>query len=941
MTWPKANGLVTRIIKVPPRIHYQYKNSDKFPLFQMIAKNVGIRRAKGEFVLATNIDILFSDELCEFLTCKKLKKNCLYRIDRHDSGLTVIPENVDWQERLRLCRESVIRIQGQFCTHKPDELVQSQDPDKLHTNACGDFTLLSREKWLELKGYPEFELWSIYIDGLLLHGAEAIGLKQVVLKEPLRIYHIEHETGWAKTQTTITERPSLDYFGQYIPLCKEILHNKQPIDYNKSLWGLADEKLEECVISNNDAREHSRDDSLFKATECTGNLNTQNTYCGLENRKPIKFFNHWLNVLSHLENRLYYRDQSAESLESLTALARGHAPTVIVELGTLSGMSTKAWTLAVPNARIHAVDLSFQAFWKANEYFPIDTSRITFHEQDILSMDFKALWSDSDRVLFFVDAHDLANVPIMRHVLKNALPYLPKDSLVVVDDIWFSRERLGPDNVQEYFDKFLLGQIDELQCFTGHFAPYHKVGSFIGFREVLPLMDFVNFREIELSFEPEGKHVWFAWDGDKHLTQLPEKKDYPNSEYGAVEYNPLDIPTAQPLAQRIMPNVAKIYHQGRTTESVKLIADLINKEFSPEACYALAVCQARMGQLDDAHKLAQMALKKGGSPRMHRLAHDLDTLVGKPKVRMTGRKGLTIFAVPKAFKGHEGVIQKNAIRSWAQLAPKPEIILMGNDFGVREMALEVGAKHIPHIAENEYGTPLVDNIFKKAWDAAANDILAYVNADIILMDDFQLAVAKVINQFQEFLVIGQRWDLPVWGEIDFNSPEWVELMKKDVQENGFLHSETGLDYFIHPRGLWRGMPPFALGRTVWDNWLVKRPFEDEIPIIDGTGFITAVHQDHGYDHCQGGREGAWKGVEATRNRAMAGSIGNNCYTTSAKWMFSENDESLTPKSPSEATWQTDEVKYERRNWLLTQSKRLKAEGRLDLAKAYLEIASGT
>ena len=29
----------------------------------MIAKNVGIRRARGEFVLATNIDILFSSEL--------------------------------------------------------------------------------------------------------------------------------------------------------------------------------------------------------------------------------------------------------------------------------------------------------------------------------------------------------------------------------------------------------------------------------------------------------------------------------------------------------------------------------------------------------------------------------------------------------------------------------------------------------------------------------------------------------------------------------------------------------------------------------------------------------------------------------------------------------------------------------------------------------------
>ena len=33
----------------------------------MIAKNAGIRRARGQFVLATNIDIIFSNELVGFL----------------------------------------------------------------------------------------------------------------------------------------------------------------------------------------------------------------------------------------------------------------------------------------------------------------------------------------------------------------------------------------------------------------------------------------------------------------------------------------------------------------------------------------------------------------------------------------------------------------------------------------------------------------------------------------------------------------------------------------------------------------------------------------------------------------------------------------------------------------------------------------------------------
>lgn len=664
------------------------------------------------------------------------------------------------------------------------------------------------------------------------------------------------------------------------------------------------------------------------------------TVCNPAQSKPAPPpYSHWIEVLATIDDRLYYRDQSASSLQSLANLAQDHAPTVIVELGTLSGMSTRAWVSAVPDARIHTVDLSFKAFWKANEYFPVDTSRISFHEKNILSMDFKSLWSPSDRILFFIDAHDLPDVPIMRHVLEKALPHLPKDSIVIVDDIWFSPERLGPDNAKDYFNQFLLGQIDELQCFTGHYAPYHKSGTLIGFQEVFPLMDFVNSRSIVLGLEPHGKHVWFTWDGERHKNVEPAKLEHDEQETGFIEYNPLVVKPVEPLASKILPTVAQLYQKGRIHEANKLLIDLINKEPSQSAYFALAVCQARIGKLDEAYKLTKLTLQlRDDTWRIDRLASDLERKVGRPKAQMTGKKGLTIFAVPKAFSGHEAIIQKNAIRSWAKMTPEPEIILMGDDPGVREMALEVGAKHVPNIATNEYGTPLVDDIFSKAWDAAANDILAYVNADIILMDDFQLAVAKVVKKFQEFLVIGQRWDLPVWKEIDFSSHGWVELVRKEVQENGFLHAESGLDYFIHPRRLWRGMPPFALGRTVWDNWLVKRPHEDGAHIIDGTGFITAVHQDHEYNHCLGGREGAWLGVEANRNRAMAGSIGNNCFTTAARWVFSQDD-SLLPKSPSEPLWLTDEVKHNQKKWLLAQSKRMKTRGQIDMAKAYLEIAS--
>lgn len=328
----------------------------------------------------------------------------------------------------------------------------------------------------------------------------------------------------------------------------------------------------------------------------------------------------------------------------------------------------------------------------------------------------------------------------------------------------------------------------------------------------------------------------------------------------------------------------------------------------------------------------------GGNWRIERLFKDLEARVGRSKVRMTGRRGLTIFAAPKPFVGHNAVIQKNAIRSWARLNPKPEIILLGSEPGVEEMAREVGAITIPEVSLNEFGTPLVNDIFQRAWAQAENDILAYVNADIILMNDLLAAADRTIQKFGDFLIVGQRWDLPLFEEIDFNDPAWGQWLRSAIEQNAFLHGEAGLDYFIHPRGLWGSMPPFALGRTAWDNWLVKSPQERGSQIIDGTGFITAVHQDHGYSHCKDGRRGAWRGLEASRNRAMAGAIGNNSFTTAASWMFNSTGE-LVPKPASEPKCQLEEFKCSQRNWFMKQAQRLELNGKQNIASFYHELAS--
>src|SRR5262245_29737985 len=117
---------------------------------------------------------------------------------------------------------------------------------------------------------------------------------------------------------------------------------------------------------------------------------------------------------------------------------------------------------------------------------------------------------------------------------------------------------------------------------------------------------------------------------------------------------------------------------------------------------------------------------------------------------------LTLFALPKAFRGHIGVIQRNAITSWTRLRPRPEIILFGTDEGTAEIAMELGLRHVPTIQCNEYGTPLLSDLFKKARDLATNNILCYVNADILLLGEFVDVVQKVSSWRSRFLMVGRR-----------------------------------------------------------------------------------------------------------------------------------------------------------------------------------------
>jgi hypothetical protein len=489
LRWPEDPGpCEVRFIEVPHELHARYPHGDALPLYQMIGKNAGIRRARGQFVLATNIDVLFSDELAEYLAARRLESGRMYRIDRHDA-MSDVPVDAPVEEQLAYCGTHLIRVnrregsfnvtpdggpvleardvapldsgivfgrgwyalehyippqvfrwagefaellledppepgaalvldiepgpstgglpleleievEGQppvrqtvnrrqrmrlrFASPSPKRLrLRTRDggvrvygdprplnyrlfhvdwerkrgakesarslqvtlhpvswrttqgptrwrelmhlirklaeggplvrvivpvspglrrrlrfyldcgglsgilrhplaslrayfagarhgsskapsvrdphqeaPDFLHTNACGDFTLMAREHWFDLRGYPEMDLFSMNLDSLFCFAAHYGGAREEMLAEPMRIYHVEHGSGSGWTpegQTKLFERiaaQGLSYIGneEVLAMAAEMRRWETPMIFNHQDWGLAAFALKETVV---------------------------------------------------------------------------------------------------------------------------------------------------------------------------------------------------------------------------------------------------------------------------------------------------------------------------------------------------------------------------------------------------------------------------------------------------------------------------------------------------------------------------------------------------------------------------------------------------------------------------------------------------------------------------------------------------------------------
>jgi hypothetical protein len=276
LEWPEHTDHCTfRLIEVPASVHRRLRFSDKLPFLLHTAWNVGIRRARGKFLLPTTNDTMHSDPLVEFLVSECLESDRLYRIDRHD-----VPESLlqlrSIDERLAFAHQHVQEVHDR----KGSSSIKGHNPG-LHTNAAGDFLLLSSNSWWKLHGIPEeAEFHSANFDSLTCYMAYAAGIRQEVLGEPMRLYHLNHVynirkptddwlrswlRGWRRRlpvpnrwtvrlakvgDRIVPARSDLERIGvprigkgDYQDLVIDILNGRRSYVYNGDTWGLGAERL--------------------------------------------------------------------------------------------------------------------------------------------------------------------------------------------------------------------------------------------------------------------------------------------------------------------------------------------------------------------------------------------------------------------------------------------------------------------------------------------------------------------------------------------------------------------------------------------------------------------------------------------------------------------------------------------------------------------------
>ena len=221
---------------------------------------------------------------------------------------------------------------------------------------------------------------------------------------------------------------------------------------------------------------------------------------------------------------------------------------------------------------------------------------------------------------------------------------------------------------------------------------------------------------------------------------------------------------------------------------------------------------------------------------------------------------ITFFSIPRGGDEHVEILKK-AVKSWRKAAPKSQVVLFGDDPGVPETARLLRTDYVGDVSRNEHGTPLIDGVWKNAEELASNDWLMEISGDVLLEETSLRDVIAAVGDYARPFVIGQRWD---------SNPNATGLT---------LHAPCGVDYFLFRRGTLGAIPPFAVGRSIYDNWLVWASlYRWRMQVVDATNVIKAVHHYHSFSNGTDTKADAVFMKERQQNEQLARDTGCNRWS---------------------------------------------------------------
>jgi len=155
---------------------------------EVLARNLGIRRATTDWFVSTNIDIISPKREDLIKTIDGLDNNTFYTLSRRgvDPSLIEEFEVQHWRE----ARDKLYSTVPE--RHFPEKIASEDDYSII--NCCGDFQLAPLHIWHTIRGFEETLVYALYTDTNVQKKAVMHGFDLKAIYSP-PAFHIDHGPG--------------------------------------------------------------------------------------------------------------------------------------------------------------------------------------------------------------------------------------------------------------------------------------------------------------------------------------------------------------------------------------------------------------------------------------------------------------------------------------------------------------------------------------------------------------------------------------------------------------------------------------------------------------------------------------------------------------------------------------------------------------------------